>query len=65
MCELREQKGQMFSTSRKWQYQFLSDEDGKKQTSEPQIYCTIRVCEEITLKGISGQHAMKWGIVQL
>lgn len=26
---------------------------------------TIWVCEEITLKGISGQRAMKWEIVQL
>lgn len=28
-------------------------------------YHTIPVCEEITLKGISGQHAMKRRIVQL
>lgn len=39
---------------------------GEKKSWLPmdKSYQTIQVCDEITLKRISGQHAMKWRIVQ-
>lgn len=69
LCSVNRQvkgaKGTNDSTGRKWQHEIWSVWDEKSRLLMYKSCHTIWVCEEITLKGISGQHAMKWGIVQL
>lgn len=65
MDVLRGKREQVVATGRKWQHEFLTVRDGKKADRRCTKAHTIWVCKEITLKGISGQRAMKWEIVQL